>query len=121
MEKQPFAFSHMLEAFDFFQRGPTEVVIIGEPKRPDMHEWIKRLGQTYLPNRSVFLIDPDKGDKQFVPEAAIGKKPVGGQITAYVCRDRTCSLPFTSLRELEAGLDLRLSQTGQPLPNKEGH
>ena len=32
IEKQPFGFSHMLEAVDLYQRGPTEVVIVGDRK-----------------------------------------------------------------------------------------
>jgi uncharacterized protein len=107
MEKQPFAFSHMLEAADFFQRGPTEIVIIGESGTTQMFEWLKRLGLTYVPNRAIFAVDPNRADDALLPEAAAGKKQIAGAITSYVCRDRTCSSPITSFEGLEAELDAR--------------
>jgi len=85
MEKQPFAFSHMLEAADLFQRGATEVVIIAESGARQMLEWLKRLGQTYVPNRAIFAVDPNRAGVALLPEAAVGKKQIAGQITAYVC------------------------------------
>ena len=107
MEKQPFAFSHMLEAADLFYRGPAEIVIVGESGTKQMHEWLERLGLTYVPNRAVFAVDPNTGDDAMIPEAAAGKKQIGGRITAYVCRERTCSAPITSFEELQAELDAR--------------
>jgi uncharacterized protein len=104
MEKQPFAFSHMLEAADLFQRGPTEIVIIAEAGTAQRLEWMKRLGLTYVPNRAIFLVDPNSAEDALLPEAAAGKKQIAGRITAYVCRGRTCSPPITSLEELWAGL-----------------
>jgi len=107
MEKQPFAFSHMLEAADLFQRGPTEIVIIAESGTTQMKEWLKRLGLAYVPNRAIFVVDPNRSDNTLVPEAAAGKKQIAGRITAYVCRERTCSSPITSLEGLETVLDAR--------------
>jgi uncharacterized protein YyaL (SSP411 family) len=105
MEKQPFAFSHMLEAVDFFQRGPTEIVIVGESGTSQMREWLKGLGRIYIPNRAIFARDPKEADGPSVPEAAAGKMQIDGRITAYVCRDRMCSSPITSLEELKAVLN----------------
>jgi len=101
MEKQPFAFSHMLEAADFFQRGPTEIVLVAEPGASQMREWLKRLGLSYVPNRAIFAVDPNAADDPLVPEAAAGKKQINGSITAYVCRERMCSSPITSVEELK--------------------
>jgi uncharacterized protein len=105
MEKQPFAFSHMLEAADLFQRGPTEIVIIADRGSTQMFEWLQRLGRMYVPNRAIFAVEPNQANDALLPEAAAGKTQVNGQITAYVCQERTCSLPITSLAELEANLD----------------
>ncbi|MBV8054319.1 MAG: thioredoxin domain-containing protein [Deltaproteobacteria bacterium] len=114
MEKQPFAFSHMLEAADFFQRGPTEIVIIAELGTTLMSEWLKRLGLRYVPNRAIFAVDPNGTGDTFLPEAAAGKKQIAGRITAYVCRERVCSPPITSLEELEATLDARVDRINKP-------
>jgi uncharacterized protein len=105
VEKQPFAFSHMLEAADFFQHGPTEIVIVAEPGDPQRHEWLRWLGRIYLPNRMIVALDPNRTNDSLVPEAAVGKEQIDGRITAYVCRERTCSSPATTLEELRNLLD----------------
>jgi uncharacterized protein YyaL (SSP411 family) len=105
MEKQPFAFSHMLEAADFFQRGPTEIVIVADSGDHQRHEWLRWLGRVYLPNRAVVVVDPNSADDSLVPEAAIGKNQIDGCVTAYVCRERTCSSPVTTLEQLRGVLD----------------
>ncbi|HYR80172.1 MAG TPA: thioredoxin domain-containing protein, partial [Candidatus Dormibacteraeota bacterium] len=58
IEKQPFGFSHMLEAVDLYQRGPTEVVLVGGAKSAELLEWIERLGLLYVPNLALFVADP---------------------------------------------------------------
>ncbi|HUO04024.1 MAG TPA: thioredoxin domain-containing protein [Candidatus Binataceae bacterium] len=103
IEKQPFGFSHMLEAVDFYQRGPVEVVVIGDRKSPEMREWIERLGLSYVPNLALFVAEPDTAGA-FVPEAVRGKHQIDGRVTAYVCRERACTPPITLIRELEKEL-----------------
>jgi len=105
MEKQPFAFSHMLEAADLFQRGPTEIVIVAKSGARQIREWLKALGLSYVPNRAIFAVDPNGADDPLVPEAAAGKKQINGHITAYVCRERMCSSPITSIEELKSALN----------------
>jgi hypothetical protein len=102
VEQQPFAFSHMLEAIDLYQRGASEIVIVGE--RGTAEEWIERLGLLYLPNRALFLADPRVSAGGFVPEPLRGKSQVGGRLTAYVCRERTCTAPITSFDALRGEL-----------------
>jgi len=103
-EKQPFAFSHMIEAIDLYERGPSDVVIVGERDSAEFREWIERLGLIYVPNRTLFTIDPRLPAEAMVPEPAQGKVQVDGRLTAYVCRERTCSAPITSFRDLQSEL-----------------
>jgi uncharacterized protein len=107
MEKQPFAFSHMLEAVDLFQRGATEIVVVGEQGTADMREWLERLGSIYMPNRAIFIVDPNVPNIATLPEAAVDKKQIDGRITAYVCRERTCSAPLISFDALRAELAVK--------------
>ena len=102
MEKQPFAFSYLLEAVDLYMRGPVEVVIVGDRESAEFREWVERIGLLYVPNLALYVIDPSKSDNAYVPEPARDKTQVNGQLTAYVCRERTCSMPITSYRNLEA-------------------
>ncbi|SRR5579875_531921 len=104
MEKQPFAFSHMLEAVDLFERGATEVVIVAEANDRQKREWLNCLGQLYVPNRAIITVEPHSNADPLMPAIVAGKKQVGGRITAFVCREHTCSAPITSLEEFKATL-----------------
>ncbi|HYL60466.1 MAG TPA: hypothetical protein VEU51_16480, partial [Candidatus Acidoferrales bacterium] len=104
IEKQPFGFSHMLEAVDLYQRGPTEVVIIGDRKSTETREWVERLGLIYVPNLSLFVADAAGTATGFVPEQVRDKRQIDGHLTAYVCREHTCSPPIASFKELEKEL-----------------
>jgi uncharacterized protein YyaL (SSP411 family) len=104
IEKQPFGFSHMLEAVDLYQRGPTEVVIAGDRSSPEVAEWIERLGLIYVPNLALFIADPSETGRGFIPEQVRDKKQIEGKITGYVCTEHVCTPPFASFRELEKEL-----------------
>ena len=104
IEKQPFGFSHMLEAVDLYQRGPTEAVIIGDPKSVETREWIERLGLLYVPNLSLFVCDPAAAQTGFVPEQVRDKRQIDGHVTAYVCREHTCTAPIALFKALEKEL-----------------
>lgn len=104
MEKQPFAFSHMLEAADLFERGPTMVVIVGSGAAL-MEDWLKRLGLIYVPNRAIYVVAPDATHDPLIPEIAIGKRQIDGRSTVYICRERVCSSPITSVDELKNSLN----------------
>jgi uncharacterized protein YyaL (SSP411 family) len=103
IEKQPFGFAHMLEAADLYFRGPTEIVLVGDRSSPEFRAWIERAGLLYVPNRALFAADAQGGG--MVPGQARGKPQVNGQLTAYVCRDRTCSPPMTTFEAVIAALD----------------
>ena len=105
IEKQPFGFAHMLEAADRYFRGPAEIVLVGDRKAPEFREWIERAGLLYVPNRALFVADPDgAGGGSFIPEQARGKPQINRQLTAYVCRERTCSAPLTTFEAVKAAL-----------------
>ena len=104
MEKQPFGFSHMLETADLYERGPTEVALVAAPDDPDKARWLEHIGRIHVPNLALYVIDPTHADDAVMPEALRGKRQVGGKLTAYLCRNRSCSAPMTDLEELRQAL-----------------
>ncbi|HVA68212.1 MAG TPA: thioredoxin domain-containing protein [Candidatus Binataceae bacterium] len=104
MEQQAFGFSFMLEAAQLYETGATEIVIVGDRQSAEFREWVERLGLLYIPNRAIFVVDPKAPEASFVPEAARGRNAVDGRLTAYVCRERACSIPLTSWDELQAAV-----------------
>jgi len=101
IEKQPFGFSHMLEALDLYQRGATEIVLVGDSAAAEFRSWVERLGLLYVPNLSIFIADPSGTALHgALPEQVRGKRALDGHLTAYVCRQRTCTAPITDFKEL---------------------
>jgi uncharacterized protein YyaL (SSP411 family) len=94
----------MLEAVDLYQRGPTEVVLVGGARSAELLEWIERLGLIYVPNLAIFVADPAAAQTGFVPEQVRDKRQIDGQVTAYVCREHTCTAPITSFKDLQKEL-----------------
>ena len=104
IEKQPFGFSHMLEAVDLYQRGATEIVLVGDRKSTELQEWLERLGLIYTPNMALFVADPAGAHDGFVPEQVRDKRQIDGHVTAYVCREHTCTAPIALFKALEKEL-----------------
>jgi len=106
IEKQPFGFSHMLEAVDLYQRGPTEVVMVGKRDSAELLELVERLGLIYVPNLAIFVADESDAGYQdgYLPEQVRGKRQIDGRVTAYVCREHTCTPPITSFKDLQKEL-----------------
>ncbi|MGH7905780.1 MAG: thioredoxin domain-containing protein, partial [Candidatus Binataceae bacterium] len=94
IEKQPFVFAHMLEGIDLYQRGAVEIVL-GGGNEGGYREWLAKIGAQYVPNRAIYV--PDLSSRAFLPEIARDRPAVSGMLTAYVCRERACSVPITSL------------------------
>ena len=99
MEQNPFGFSNMLCALDFYLRRPQEIVLLGKPDEPEIREMIAEVHSLFLPNKVLVCIDPQR--EVTLPSLLAGKTRIGGQGTAYVCHNFTCSLPVTDREALK--------------------
>jgi len=83
----------------FILGGAREIAVIGDPSENETKELLQAIYGLYLPNKvvacgkngGVFLID--------------NKAQVDGAATAYVCKNFTCELPVTSVKDLIDRLD----------------
>ncbi len=103
MERQPFAFAHMLEALDLYERSAQEIVLISEQADAALPLWLRAIGRTYVPGLALSRIAPDEALSN-VPEGLRGKTQIDHRLTAYLCRNRACSPPFTDLAQFEQAL-----------------
>ena len=88
--KNPFGFAHLLAAQDFAQRGVLEIILAGD--KLGAAALVESVHRAYLPARVLaFAEDVPIGE---------GRNPVDGRPTAYVCRNRTCDTPVTSVEAL---------------------
>jgi uncharacterized protein YyaL (SSP411 family) len=100
MEQQPFAFAHMTEAADLYERGLTEIALVGDRATDEFRAWGQRLGRLYIPGLALYAVNPAAASSASLPEALRGKHQVDGRLTAYLCRGRVCSAPLTQFEEL---------------------
>lgn len=100
MEQNPFGFSNMLCALDFYLRRPKEVVLLGNRDEPQTRGFLSEIHSLFVPNKTVICLDPQQGGR--LPSLLAGKTQIEGKVTAYVCHNFTCSLPVTSRDELKA-------------------
>ncbi len=94
----PYSHASYLTALDFYLRKPDEILLVRK-KGQAIDAFRPVLFQQYLPNKVVMLKTEDEVSG-LAPELTAGRKTVNGRLTAYVCRDGTCSLPVTESRAL---------------------
>ena len=93
----------MLAALSAWHAGATQIVVVGDAE--GRRALASPLSTRYLPFAIAIPVSP-------ASQAAIGAAlpfvaamtAIGGQATAYVCRDFTCRAPVTSAEALEAEL-----------------
>ncbi len=99
----PFAMSVTVASADRLARGSVDVVLVGPPgeARAALAAVASR---AYLPDRVLAFVNPaDPASLSAVRALGEGKGPRPAPV-AYVCRDRTCSLPIASPADLAAAL-----------------
>jgi uncharacterized protein YyaL (SSP411 family) len=103
LNRYPAAFSQMLIAVDFLERGPVEVVIAGQPGEAGTEALLHELRTQFLPSRVVAAYHP-RALAERIPLLR-ERQPQARGALAYVCRDYACRAPVsepTALRhELE--------------------
>ena len=88
------------------QRAPSiQIVLCGDKETSDMKAMIACVNRSSLPSR--VLIVHDGSDNCIVNALDVLKtmQPVHGKVTAFVCRNYSCSLPVSSVEELEKSLN----------------
>ncbi len=102
----PMGLGKSVTVLDRIGRGTVDVVIVGEQSSPEAQDMADVVFRRYLPHRNVVWVDPKlPGTIDAVKLIGSNKPAVDGGVTAYVCRNRICSLPVTSAEELDALLD----------------
>ncbi len=101
MQQNPFGFSNMLCALDFYLRRPQEIVLLGEPTAPDTQILLRQIHGLFIPNKTLACCDPADPPQRGMPSALNGKTQLDGKLTAYVCHNFSCSLPVTTWEDMQ--------------------
>jgi len=102
--QNPFAFGQTISVLDRLMRGSWDVVVVGDAKDPRTEALVREAYRHYLPNRNLVRVDPSDPRSQELPALIAKDKPAMDRPVAYLCRDRTCSLPIDEPSKLEAEL-----------------
>lgn len=103
LSKSPFSVPVMVCAMDFLQHGEMEIVLAGTPGEVGFDLLAAEIRKRYLPHAVILHADAGEG-QQFLSqnnEALGAMKPVDGKAAVYVCKNRTCQAPVTTVKELE--------------------
>ncbi|MBN1947780.1 MAG: hypothetical protein JW797_19090 [Bradymonadales bacterium] len=101
----------MLTALDRYLDGGLQIVLVSPEIGGDPTPFLNRVGQSYLPYRLLIAVreGPDLERHRALAPILAHRAALGGQTTAYVCRQGSCQRPAT---ELEAfGTQLALEET----------
>ena len=108
IERQAAAFGTMLAALEEQLTPPRTIIVTGPPE--GFGPWREVLDRTYLPTSIVLYIASTDG----LPEPL--RKPVSGEVQAYVCEGATCLAPIASPGELRESLRLSTIAPSQSTP-----
>jgi uncharacterized protein YyaL (SSP411 family) len=109
MAEHPLAFGRLVGALDDCLAETQEVAIVGDPSAPESGALLEVVNAHFRPHVAVaFKRSEDQDVERLIPLLA-DRPMLGGQATAYVCRNFACQLPTTAPDELERQLAHRPS------------
>ena len=88
-------------ALEYALNPNYEVVIVGEPQKPDTRLMLSALRRPFIPEKIVLF--RDKNTAKAITDIAPFTRSMAtrnGQATAYVCQEFACRLPTTSIDQM---------------------
>jgi uncharacterized protein YyaL (SSP411 family) len=105
MMRAPSAFGRMLSALDLFLASAYEIAIIGAPDAPETRAMVDVVFKRYLPNKVVAFAPGADSKASETIKLLEGRDSIGGEATAYVCRNFYCQAPQTGAEGLAEALN----------------
>ncbi len=107
----PSALSEMLLAMDWYFDTPAEIILIAPPEDAALKTatpFLDTFRRRFMPNRILVVADENQAaaNARFTAPAK-GRIAVNHQLTGYVCRNNTCSLPAETPAAFARLLDAR--------------
>ncbi len=108
LERYPAAFTHLIQALDYFLYPDIQIVVVGRPDAPDTVAMLKALQTMLLADKVLIFKPADKDQALSIVKLApyiANMTAIDGKATAYVCRDFVCNLPTTDIPQMMAMLN----------------
>ena len=102
----PTGYTQLLSAVDFGLGPSYEIVIVGNRDGKDTQAMLRRLQESFIPNKVVLLKPTDGEAKEIVKIAPFTETQMAieGRATAYVCQNYACEAPTTDLAKMVSAL-----------------
>jgi uncharacterized protein YyaL (SSP411 family) len=106
--ENPFGFGQMLNSIYLYVKELVEVTLIvtDNSSKTNSSSLVTWLNRQFLPHSIISIVHPSELEKLQGYPYFKGREAEGGQETAFVCKNYTCSLPIKSIEELERQLML---------------
>ena len=101
VKQYPSGHSQLMVALEYALNPNYEVVIVGEPQKPDTRLMLAALRRPFIPEKIVLF--RDKNTAKAITDIAPFTRSMAtrnGQATAYVCQEFACRLPTTSIDQM---------------------
>jgi uncharacterized protein YyaL (SSP411 family) len=108
IERNFFPLATYLNSIDFLARA-VQIVIIGVPDAADTRALAAVVQRAGMANVVMQIVAP--GVDLASSHPASGKARLGNAATAYLCRERSCSLPVSDPQALQAALDQAVARS----------
>jgi uncharacterized protein YyaL (SSP411 family) len=105
--ENPFGFGQMLNSIYLYVKKPVEVTVIvtdNSSNTNNSSSLVAWLNRQFLPHSIISIVHPSELAKLQRYPYFKERGAEGGQETAFVCKNYTCSLPIKSIEELERQL-----------------
>ncbi len=118
LQEHPTSAPKMLTALIVSLSKPIEVIIAGDRNSEDTRRLLKTAHSYYNPAQIVLLVDNAATRKMLAANLPFIAfiKTVNGKAAAYVCTDRSCSLPVTDPAALAEMLESAPQKSGNGSP-----
>jgi uncharacterized protein len=104
--ENPFGFGQMLKAVYLYVKKPVEVTVIvsDNSSKANSSNLVAWLNSQFLPDGIISIVPPSELTKLRHYPYFKEREAEGGQETAFICKDFTCSLPIKSIEQMERQL-----------------
>ncbi len=103
VQKNPMAYTYLFIGVDFVL-GPTyEVIIVGSQMEENTKKMLGVLKQKFLPRKVVIFLSKDEANTniyKIIPKFDLSTSGTKGKAMAYICKDFSCQIPTSSVREM---------------------
>ncbi|WP_317259422.1 thioredoxin domain-containing protein [Paenibacillus baimaensis] len=103
VQKYPSGHALFLIALDYVISAPSEIVLAGDPNKPDLQAMKEKLQRRFMPH-AIYMLHPSTEQREaarnLIPLLR-DKVVLGGRATAYICENFACYAPVTDLDELD--------------------